>query len=333
MVTLHKFYDLIQRCNICDKNLLLGNGFSIAFSELFRYDSILKESSFNNSSMFYNTSDYEKVIEDLNFKRDIYQQAYAEYGIASMFENWSDKLKWDLVNTIIQIQLRVKPNYRDMHNTFLFLSNFSNIFTLNYDLLLYWVVNYGVGLYRQNKHEYYSIVSNNKFYLRDGFYHYTWNQDKYEQNVFYLHGGLHLFFDKNDTYKLANNKEQKHSIIKQTQNRHVRRKESPLVIIEGNSNDKLRRINDNAYLKYCYQKLNQIKGVVLIYGHSLDYNDEHIFKTINANPNINAVYISIFAPVTNEETIRQKAYYQFAERIKDKSLIVDFYNAQSVALW
>ena len=132
---------------------------------------------------------------------------------------------------------------------------------------------------------------------------------------------------------MANNKEQKLSIIKQTQNRHVRRNESPLVIIEGNSNDKLRRINDNAYLKYCYQKLNQIKGVVFIYGHSLDYNDEHIFKAINANSNINAVYISIFDPVTNEETIRQKAYDLFAERINDKSLIVDFYNAQSVALW
>ena len=338
MTGLRNFYDLVHECANWDKNLLLGNGFSIAFSELFRYDSILKESSFNNSSMFYNTSDYEKIIEDLNFKRDIYQQACDDYGTASIFEDWCDELKWDLVNIITDIQSRVKPNKREKHNTFLFLSNFSNIFTLNYDLLLYWVINYAVKLYRQNKYEYYSIVRTDKFYPRDGFdtkYNEDdciWYQDKWIQNIFYLHGGLHLFCDEQNIYKLKNNSVNNLSIADKTKywlNKGV----SPIVIIEGNSDDKLSRINNCNYLEYCYQKWNQIGGVVFIYGHSLDENDEHIFDAINANLNIKAVYISIFDPIKNEATIRQRANELFKERINDKSLIVDFYNAQSVSLW
>ena len=243
-----------------------------------------------------------------------------------------------LVNIITDIQSRVKPNKREKHNTFLFLSNFSNIFTLNYDLLLYWVINYAVELYRQNKYEYYSIVRTDKFYPRDGFgtkYNEDdciWYQDKWIQNIFYLHGGLHLFCDEQNIYKLKNNSVNNLSIADKTKywlNKGV----SPIVIIEGNSDDKLSRINNCNYLEYCYQKWNQIGGVVFIYGHSLDENDEHIFDAINANLNIKAVYISIFDPIKNEATIRQRANELFKERINDKSLIVDFYNAQSVSLW
>ena len=338
MTGLRNFYDLIHERGNCDKNLLLGNGFSVAFSNAFCYDSILKESSFCNSNLFRDTPDYEKVMKDLHFKRDVYQQACDDYCTASIFEDWCDELKWDLVNIITDIQSRVKPNKREKHNTFLFLSNFSNIFTLNYDLLLYWVINYAVKLYRQNKYEYYSIVRTDKFYPRDGFdtkYNEDdciWYQDKWIQNIFYLHGGLHLFCDEQNIYKLKNNSVNNLSIADKTKywlNKGV----SPIVIIEGNSDDKLSRINNCNYLEYCYQKWNQICGVVFIYGHSLDENDKHIFDAINANLNIKVVYISIFDPIKNEATIRQRANELFKERINDKSLIVDFYNAQSVSLW
>ena len=59
----------------------------------------------------------------------------------------------------------------------------------------------------------------------------------------------------------------------------------------------------------------------------------YVFDAINANQNIKAVYISIFDPLKNETDIIERAYELFYERIHDKSLSVDFYNAQSVALW
>lgn len=334
MAGLRNFYDLLDECRDYSKNLLLGNGFSVAHSDVFCYDSILKESSFCTSRLFQNTSDYEKVIEGLNFQRDVFQQAYDDYVTATMLEDLGDELKWDLIHTLVKIHDKVYIDDKANHNTFLFLSNFSNIFTLNYDLLLYWVINYAVELYRQNKSEYYSIVGTDKFYPCDGFdkkYNEDdciWCEDRWPQNIFYLHGGLHLFCNSENTYKLTYNVNNKQTIIQKTKY-WLEQGTSPLIIIEGNSFDKLNWIKRSHYLNYCYEKLSKIHGVVFVHGHSLDENDQHIFNAINANQNIKAVYISIFDPIKNEERIRDNA----KRRINNRSLNVEFYNAQSVALW
>lgn len=191
----------------------------------------------------------------------------------------------------------------------------------------------------QNNFDYYkNIVHIDNFYPRDGFDRSQneadciWCQDKWTQNVFYLHGGLHLFCDSENTYKLKYDSNNNLSIIDKTKY-WLNQETSPLVITEGNSADKLKWIRGNHYLNYCYEQLCQIQGVLFIYGHSLDDKDKHIFDAINTNLGIKAVYISIFDPKTNEENIRRKAYERFSERINNQSLVVDFYNAQSVALW
>lgn len=338
MTDLKNFEDLIQECIGCDKNLLLGNGFSIACSNIFSYDSILNKSSFCNSGLFCDNSDYEKVIENLNFEKEVYLLANEEYETAQMYERWSEEIKWDLVNTLTKLHDKVYTSDKENHNTFLFLSNFNNIFTLNYDLLLYWVIIYAVRLYQNNFDYYKNIVRIDNFYPRDGFDRSQneadciWCQDKWTQNVFYLHGGLHLFCDSENTYKLKYDSNNNLSIIDKTKY-WLNQETSPLVITEGNSDDKLKWIRGNHYLNYCYEQFCQIQGVLFIHGHSLDDKDKHIFDAINANPNIKAVYISIFDPITNKENMRQKANKLFSERIKNKSLVVDFYDAASVNIW
>lgn len=339
MTGLRNFYDLIEKCGDCSKSLLLGNGFSISCNRIFQYENLFNESNLPNNikKLFNGGSDYEKVIEYLNKRKEMHQ-ANDEYEFVQMFEDWIYNIKWDLISTITEIHSRVKTNKKNRHNTFLFLSNFSNIFTLNYDLLLYWVVVYAVKLKEKNLQTYKECIKNKRFYPSDGFVRVDndedciWYQYNYKQNIFYLHGGLHLFYDNVNIFKLTYNVNNNQTIINKTKY-WLEQGTSPLIITEGNIKDKLKWIKQNTYLNYCYQQLGLIKDVLFIHGHSLDYNDEHIFKAINANPNINAVYISIFDPVINEEIIRQKAYDLFAERINDKSLIVDFYNAQSVALW
>ena len=339
MTVLWNFEDLIKEYSNYSKSLLLGNGFSIACSNIFSYDSILQKSSFCNSDLFCNTSDYEKVIEDLNFKKEVYQLAYGEYEIAQMYESWSEEIKWDLVKTLTKLHDKIYTSDKDNHNTFLFLSNFSNIFTLNYDLLLYWVIIYGVRLYQNNNDDYKNLVNYNNFYPRDGFDRNEngddciWCLDKWKQNIYYLHGGLHLFYDTKNTYKLTYNDNNNNQTIIDKTRYWLELGTSPLVIAEGNSDDKLKWIRGNHYLNYCYEQLFQIQGVLFIHGHSLDNKDKHIFDAINANLNIKAVYISIFDPITNEENMRQKANKLFSERIKNKSLVVDFYDAASVNIW
>ncbi len=205
-------------------------------------------------------------------------------------------------------------------------------------MLLYWVIIYAISLKNKNPNCYYTCIKHNNFYPRDGFDRRQsesdciWCQNKWTQNVFYLHGGLHLFCDSKNTYKLKYDSSNNLSIIDKTKY-WLERGTSPLVIIEGNSADKLKWIRGNHYLNYCYEQFCQIQGVLFIHGHSLDDKDKHIFDAINANLGIKAVYISIFDPKTNEENIRRKADERFLERINNQSLVVDFYNAQSVALW
>lgn len=339
MTGLRNFDDLIQECIGCDKNLLLGNGFSIAHDNAFKYSSLLEKSKLPNEikDIFYKNVDYEQTIERLNYFSKVFK-AINEDVIANKFNELTEKIKFNLVETLTEIQANVKIYDNQNRNTFLFLSNFNNIFTLNYDLLLYWVIIYSVRLYQNSNNDYKNLVNYNNFYPRDGFDRNEdgddciWCLDRWEQNIYYLHGGLHLFYDTKNTYKLTYNANNNQTIIDKTKY-WLERGTSPLVITEGNSDDKLKWITGNNYLNYCYEQLYQIQGVLFIHGHSLDNKDKHIFDAINANTNINAVYISIFDPVTNEATIRQKASELFPERIDNQSLAVDFYNAQSVALW
>lgn len=339
MKNLFYFDDLIDKYQNCNKNLLLGNGFSIACNKDFCYNSILEKSSFRDSILFSSTSDFEKVIDDLNFERDVYKFTYEEDYIPPIYENLSDDLKKALVNTLVKIHSNVYTNKEQNENTFLFLSNFNNIFTLNYDLLLYWVIIYAANLQRDYPDYYYSCIKQRNYYPRDGFIRNSsegdciWSPEIWKQNVFYLHGGLHLFYDnKQNMYKLTYDLNNNQSIIDKTRY-WLEHGTSSLVVIEGNSSYKLQHIRNNNYLNYCYEKLCNIQDILFIPGHSFGDKDYHIYDAIDNNPKIKMICISIHKPTENIEEKFEKANATFETRINEKSLEIKFYDADSVKIW
>jgi len=62
--------------------------------------------------------------------------------------------------------------------------------------------------------------------------------------------------------------------------------------------DKTDVINNNEYLKHCFDKLGQLSGNLVIIGSSLADNDDHIFRQIN-NSHIDNLYISAFGDKKN----------------------------------
>lgn len=339
MTGLRNFEDLIQECIDCDKNLLLGNGFSIAYEkDTFTYQSLINESSLPQKikKLFeiFNTTDYELVINNLK----VLAETFSNRNISTEIKNIVELVKRDLVRTILNKhpKSQFEVNITRKENTLSFLLNYNNIFTLNYDLLLYWIIMYYLDI-QNGKVNYCDILANSNHTIDDGFESYrsfdcVWTNKRKKQNIYYMHGALYLFHDETNTYKIKYDKFRDTSLLKQIKD-YIKSNTSPLVITEGNSDDKLKWIRGNHYLNYCYEQFCQIQGVLFIHGHSLDDKDKHIFDAINTNPNIKAVYISIFDPKTNEENIRRKAYERFSERLNNQSLVVDFYNAQSVALW
>lgn len=84
--------------------------------------------------------------------------------------------------------------------------------------------------------------------------------------------------------------------------------------ITGKSDYKLNKILSNSYLTFCYQTFSEIKGSLIVVGHSLDQDyDNHLVDAIKKNNNLTKVAISIYSglPDTDKE-----------QRVKDLKAIL-----------
>ena len=167
------------------------------------------------------------------------------------------------------------------------LKDFDAIFTLNYDLLLYWAVQlYNENLQVQER-------------LNDGFggsrdYGYYWGPFAQNQNIFYLHGGLHIFAAADGAYKLFHTGAT--DILTQFTSA-ISEKKFPLFVSEGFYSQKSNKISENNYLKYGLDilsgKRNKVKQEcysLFIFGTDLKENDRHLTDAINKNHRIRDIY-------------------------------------------
>lgn len=124
-----------------------------------------------------------------------------------------------------------------------FLANFASVFTLNYDLLLYW-------------------VNLEKLHLRDDFgfgkltgaMHGPFSEGA-DCHVFNLHGGLHLFQDGwGDMMKAVDRGDGVIATISRAISVGCR---FPVYVAEDTSGQKVRKINSVPYLRHCYDKLRE----------------------------------------------------------------------------
>src|SRR5712692_6213578 len=143
MAKIISFDAALKESEGAERVLLIGNGFSIKY---FSYSSLLEKSGLDNGgplrALFktLNTVDFEstiKVLEDAA----VVEEVYHKQKRAAMFLSESDKLRRALVHAIRQIHPPHRADIADgIPKCVEFLSHFATIFTLNYDLLLYWVI-------------------------------------------------------------------------------------------------------------------------------------------------------------------------------------------------
>jgi len=202
-----------------------------------------------------------------------------------------------------------------------FIKNFRKIYTLNYDLLLYWTIiklneregkdifKDGFGCSQDNETE---IVYRNK-------------KDNNGQNVYYLHGVLHLFDKKIDFLKVKyTDKYPLREQILEKLNQNI----YPIFISEGKSKDKRNKIIHNALLNSSYKSLQTIgskDSSLILFGTLLKTNDEHIKKAIIDN-SIEKIYIGV-----NPENEEEVNYVESNFNLSTKETIL--YDYRSVDLW
>lgn len=341
MLTILSFDEAIKRCSGAKRcpHLLLGNGFSRALrNDIFAYDALLNRADFSSLSPLarqafdvLDTTDFEVAIRALRTAATLARlYATVHPDVAIQMDADADGLREVLVQTIAAHHPDHPLEITDDQYAACrqFLSNFDHIYTFNYDLLLYWALMHDeVG--PDVPHDDGFRTSTDK---PDAEY-VTWDIEKTDQqNIFYLHGGLHIFDAGSELLKYTWSRTGIRLIeqIRTALQAHL----YPVFVSEGESDQKLERIRHNDMLSRGYRSFAKITGTLFIYGHSLAANDEHFLKLIERGK-MSRIFVSIYGDPASTDNARiiARAEALASARPPRRPLEVAFYDSASARVW
>lgn len=307
-------------------SIILANGFSQAWdAQIFNYQNLLEAEDFGERDavirpLFHSlrTYDFEAISKQLTAAETVLR-AYDENN------NLIDTIVSDrgvLKNSLINAISRTHPDLPSeiTHDQYVavrtFLSQFNEVFSINYDLLFYWA---------RNKDN----LAPENYRTDDGFRsRCRWEGHGTNQEVYFLHGGLHIY-DTGSCIKKHACTDEGITIIEQVRH-NLERGNFPLFVSEPTHEKKRQRIDHNPYLNYCFQALGKLRGSLFIHGHSMDDNDKHIFDQIKTS-RATKVFVSIYGDENTEANTRTKANALAFLQGHGKS--VEFYQAESAPIW
>lgn len=319
-------------------HVLLGNGFSRALkNDIFAYDAIFDQADFGKLSAkakrsfeVLNSTDFERVIKALQDAWLLVQLYESKNrALANRLRKDAEGLKEVLVRAIASNHPGLPSDISEVayKNCKAFLGYFDHLYTLNYDLLLYWTL-------MQDE-----IPPDVK--CDDGFRtpedgpteYVAWDPDQsYNQNVHYLHGALHLFDAGAEIHKYTwvNTGV---PLIQQVRNA-LEMNYYPLFVSEGESEKKIEKIQHSAYLAKGFRSFVNIQGALFTFGWSCSDSDEHIIRAISKGK-IQLLAASIYGDVDSPQNriITQKLSTIAAARPDKKRLTVVYYDATSANVW
>lgn len=320
-------------------HILLGNGFSRACKDdIFAYGALFDQADFAKLSPFakktfeiIGTTDFEEVMEALRKASEVVRLYKPEAkDLSIQLKKDADGLKGVLVNAIAHSHPNLPSEISDAAYGACrqFLSNFGRIYTLNYDLLLYWAI-------MKDELEP-QVVKDDGFRTPDDpdTEYVTWEPGRFGQNIYFLHGGLHIFDGGHEIQKYTWSRSRASTRL-MTQIRAALEKDLyPVFVAEGESKQKMRRIRHNDYLSKCYRSFQEIGGSLFIHGHSLAANDEHFLRLISKGK-ISRLFVGIHgAPTTiGNKRIIARAELMATTRGEKKPLDVAFYDSSSAKVW
>ena len=272
--------------------LLLGNGFSIGISDRFKYESLLDQVDRFEIPMYPMARDLfcENKVDTHNFE-EILRVIYHASLVNFYNQDAIKQLYLNVQKSLIEAVNQSHVSYSDVPVEAIAeeLKKYRSIFTTNYDLIPYWSL---MGALSFRGFCDYFWHSGCEFDLSDTD---VWDS---KRPIYYLHGAVHLKTSPDGiVYKVTAAENRTLSDIISSQNMG----NTPLFISEGKSAIKLRRIRENYYLSFCYDKLLKCNKNIVVYGHGLDKEyDEHILSALNKSP-MEKLAFSVFSGMRNEE--------------------------------
>lgn len=309
-----------------EKHLLLGNGFSIAYdSSIFSYNALnqfietIDNEVLKKLFSIVDNKNFELVMQQLDNFCEIAELFGTDKILLSKIKDASEELKNSLINAVKELHpAHVFTIPEEKSNTcFNWLNEFllsnGNVFTTNYDLLLYWVL-------MRNKAEHHTdgfgrdkLSEEYVPYDEAEYSELRWGKHKEKQNVHYLHGTLPFFDNGIEIIKEEYTSE--HYLLENIKER-MGNKEYPIFVTAGNGREKLMNIMHNKYLSFCYEKLCNIQGSLITLGFNFGEYDDHIIDAINkaakngqrTGDKLLSTYIGVFSDrdIEHVESIKKK---------------------------
>jgi hypothetical protein len=211
-----------------------------------------------------------------------------------------------------------------------FLARFKNIYTLNYDLLLYWAF--------MNDEDGVELDCDDGFRSLDGLDeddqvdYVTWEPGRDGQNIFFLHGALHIFDADTEVQKYTWRRTGVR-LIEQVRTA-LSSELYPIFVAEGESASKFAKIRHSDFLAKAYRSFQKIGGTLFIFGHSMAASDEHIIKLIEKGKT-KQIFVSLFGDPDNpaNRAIRRRMDAMLANRPVRRPLEVQYFDADTAHVW
>ena len=339
-----------------DKNILLGNGFSMGvFDDFFNHQSLINnisdEINATNDNLIKLLSNNDvqnieialRVMHDsfdcLRMMNNIYINIQDVDKLIPSIESDITVLKDALIKVFDTLHPEYNSGKEDSFQSCARnLSIYNRVYTLNYDLILYWV------FLKHNESQ-----SVDKLF-KDGFsgkhvndHLLLWSPTNNLINITYLHGAIHLVQDANESIcKIIKGKLKNESFI------HLsdiinRLKDEPtfnnIIVLEGRTEKKLEVIHRNPYLYRGLSRLGSSSGCFVIYGCSICEdagninNDKHIWERI-VNSKVSKIYIGIChdKPNTSSVTDALLSCYH-GEDPSDLISRISFFSTDNNEIW
>jgi hypothetical protein len=181
----------------------------------------------------------------------------------------------------------VHPRYADVSREDIhsisqqFLTQFKDIYSLSYDLILYKIIMDAYNEWEQNTKL--TFLQDYCWGRRDtGSRYREWMDYQSRDNhnsVYYIHGNLALFNNNYHVVKrIRDDNDPREAGVELIEliARSINKGNFPLFVSEGTMEEKKRRIISNKYLNFCFNKLGSARKPLMIFGLALVYASHSI---------------------------------------------------------
>jgi hypothetical protein len=262
-------------------SLIVGNGASMAVDGSFGYGSLLAEARILGhftpevEELFksFETVDFELVLR-------LVWHATKVNGALTIPDYRTRKVYEDIRRALIETVRAVHPEHGDvvarLPSMYRFLKRFRTVLSLNYDLLVYWTMTYGISV--EDQHQFKDCFLNSRFdddwtRFRQPY------REKTNTLVFYPHGSLALARDVVDNESKIH--DQGAGLLAAILNTWATGRSIPLFVSEGTAAQKLTSIRNSYYLSTVYREvIPSLAGSLTIFGWGFGEQEAHLLQRL-----------------------------------------------------